>query len=305
MRASQIELKSELESLVNVIGLLQTREIISSWNGTKVARISIKPNLVKQVTTSFDKLNLLYDMSPEVVFLRRDIGKGGWSNKFDERKSIKKKYGDHIIYVSNDKKTLRKALQSDLKGEDGEFGLSLGIPECCIRFYIENRDEAYEKQNDFVPLVYRNTKELHTFNFWNNYVTQYFGYSFLSHFPCSFNCPASANISKLVYRQLKTVLPLHAEKIIHFQKQPVLYTEYRGIYLFENALTDENSTIIENCTIHSTLQKNSKTLKYISQLEKIEILDKDNLSFYSRSGDLKITGNSNYVMCTFGDNDYI
>jgi hypothetical protein len=303
MLPCQFKINQVFESLVKEIGLLQTREIISAWYGTKVTRIGIKPKLVRQVTKTLDRLELHYYVSPELVFLKRDIGKGGWSNKFEERDCGKKKFGDHIVYISNHKGTLQDAVKSDSNGEDDEFGLNLGIPDCCIQFYIDNREKAYLKQNDFVPLVYRNTEDLHSFNFWNNYVAQYFGYSFLSHFPCSFNCPESAKISKEVYNQLKAVLPNHAEKIIHFQKQPVLYTEYTGIYLFENAITDNQSTMIENCIIHSTLQKKAKTLNYISHLNRIEIIDKDKICFYSITGDSKIISNSNYAMCTFGYNE--
>jgi hypothetical protein len=303
MLASQAEIKVTFENLVKEIGLLQTREIISSWYGTKVARIGIHPKLVNTITEALSRLNLHFFINSELVFLKRDIGKGGWSNKYDERDDNIKKTGDLILYVSNDIRKLRTAVNSDVHGNDGEFGLKLGIPECCINFYLENRERAYSKQNDFVPLVYINSNELHSFNFWNNYVAQYFGYSFLSHFPCSFNCDQSATLAKHVYEQLKTFLPVHAEKIVHFQKQPILYTEYRGIYMFENAQTTGKITKVEDCIIHSTLSKNAKTVKSISQLKKIEILSKNKICFYNKFNESKIISNSNYVMCTFSDNE--
>jgi hypothetical protein len=238
----------------------------------------------------------------EAMFLKRDIGKGGWSNKFADENGPGSEHKTVIIYISRRKSSLSLAVKSDKGGDDGEFGTQLGIPDCCIGFYLENREKAYTKQNDFVSLVYQNTKELTSFNFWNNFVSQYFGYSLLSHFPCSFNCMRSASLAMNCFEEVRNVLPEQAEKTKYYQKQPILYTEYRGVYMFENGKTYGDTTYINDCIIHSTLNENAKTAKYVLSLASIRILSKKTICLTSKNGDEKTVSNSNYAMCTFDEN---
>jgi hypothetical protein len=291
--------RSLFEALVSIVGLLQCREIMSAWAGLKVARIGIKTSDLKRTLKVLDELKLNYHIIPELVYLKRDIGKGGWSNKFDESKNIPSHKGDQIIYVGKTKKELKNAFKADLFGDEGEFGINLGIPQCCVDFYLRNQEKAYQKQNDFVPLVLNNTKELHSFNYWNNYVSQYFGYSLLSFFPCSFNCDKAAIMAQNTYELMSTILPDQAEKIIHFQKQPILYSEYRGIYMFEGCKTIENKIFITNCILHSTLTPKSKTHLFVSDLRIIEVLGKNKLKFTSFSNQESFINSSNWAMCTF------
>ena len=290
---------SIFNEMVDQFGLLQTREIMSAWAGLKVARIGLKQNKLLVLKEKLAKLNLHYQISDEPVFARKDIGKGGWSNKFEERPWVARKNGDYLVYVSNDVKSLQKAFNSELEGEEEEFGEKLGIPACCIDFYSKNLDKAYEKQNDFVPLVLKNTKELHSFNFWNNYVSQYFGYSLLSFFPCSFNCVESARFAQNTYDLINSILPIQASQIIHFQKQPILYTEYRGIYLFEGATFSNESVYLEDATLHATVPSNSRTLDKILNLHSITINSKDKLSFVDNTGVKSLINSENIAFCTF------
>lgn len=291
--------KSIFTDMVDQFGLLQTREIMSAWSGLKVARIGLKTKKLPYLKESLAKLNLHCQIVTEPVFIRRDVGKGGWSNKFEDREWVTRKNGDYLVYISNDIKSLQKAFRSELEGEEEEFGEKLGIPACCIDFYSKNLDLAYEKQNDFVPLVLKNTKELHSFNFWNNYVAQYFGYSLLSFFPCSFNCEHSATFAQNTFDLINSILPLEASQIIHYQKQPILYTEYRGIYLFEGANCCEDTVYLEDSILHATVKSNSKSLEKILNLNSITIKSKSKLSFVDNIGSKTIVNNENIAFCTF------
>ena len=201
--------------------------------------------------------------------------------------------------MSTSQKNLTQAVNADIHGDEGEFGVNLGIPSCCVDFYLTNQDAAYQKQNDYVPLVAANTKDLHSFNFWNNYVSQYFGYSLLSFFPCSFNCNESARFAQNTYDLINSILPIQASQIIHFQKQPILYTEYRGIYLFEGATCSNESVYLEDATLHATVPKNSKTLDKILNLHSITINGKDKLSFVDNAGEKSFIKSENIAFCTF------
>ena len=207
--------------------------------------------------------------------------------------------GDFLIYVSNDANLLNRSVESEEEGDEEEFGVNLGIPNCCIDFYSKNLNSAYEKQNDFVPLVLNNTKELHSFNFWNNYVAQYFGYSFLSIFPCSFNCSNAAKFAQNTCDLINSILPEQASKIIHFQKQPILYTEYRGIYLFEGAACNSGNIFLKDVTLHATVSSKSKTLEKILNLDSININGRNRLTFIDNEGNESHSTNNNLAMCTF------
>jgi hypothetical protein len=285
--------------LIETIGLLQCREVISAWAGQKIARIGVNQLRLKQTLKLLDELCLPYQLVPELVFAKRDVGKGGWSNKFHDKQNISPNKGDHLIYVGNTSEAVSRAMKADFYGEEGEFGDKLGIPSCCIDFYLTQQETAFQKQNDFVPLVFKNTTTLHSFNFWNNYVSQYFGYSLLSFFPCSFNCRHAADLAKNTYDLIHSIVPEQAEKILHFQMQPILYTEYRGIYLFEGAKSQSGKTFIRDCTIHSTLNQASRTHQLISQSKEIQVAGKLKINITSKDEGVIVINNSNWVMCTF------
>lgn len=285
--------------LIETIGLLQCREVISAWAGQKIARIGVNSSRLKQTLKLLDELRLPYQLVQELVFAKRDIGKGGWSNKFHDDQNIPSHKGDHLIYLGKTSEAVSRAMKADFYGEEGEFGNNLGIPSCCIDFYLTHQEIAFQRQNDFVPLVFKNTTTLHSFDFWNNYVSQYFGYSLLSFFPCSFNCGHAANLAKNTYDLIHSIVPEQAKKILHFQMQPILYTEYRGVYLFEGAESEEGKTFIRDCTIHSTLNHESRTHQLISRSKEIQVAGKSKINIISKNEDLRVINNSNWVMCTF------
>jgi hypothetical protein len=291
--------RSVFKELILLSGLLQCREILSAWAGMKVARIAVRPALLNQTVACLNQLDLVFHVLPDLIFAKRDIGKGGWSNKYDEREDLPASKGDHAVYVSTSQKNLTQAVNADIHGDEGEFGANLGIPSCCVDFYLNNQDAAYQKQNDYVPLVAANTKDLHSFNFWNNYVSQYFGYSFLSFFPCSFTCEHAARMSQNTYDLMHSILPDEADAIVHFQKQPILYTEYRGIYLFEGATFDNEKTTIKNCMLHSTLNLNTKSHQFISKAREIKVLAKGELQFTLEDKSMQLVKNRDWAMCTF------
>ena len=291
--------RTVFRELIELAGLLQCREILSAWSGMKVARIAVRPPLLNQTIACLNQLDLVFHVLPDLIFAKRDIGKGGWSNKYDEREGLPASKGDYAVYVSTSKKNLTQAVNADIHGDEGEFGVNLGIPSCCVDFYLNHQDAAYQKQNDFVPLVAANTKGLHSFSFWNNYVSQYFGYSFLSFFPCSFTCEHAARMAQNTYDLMHSILPVEADEIVHFQKQPILYTEYRGIYLFEGAKFEHEKTVIKNCTLHSTLNLNTKSHQFISKAREIKVLVKGELQFTMEDKAMQLVENRDWAMCTF------
>ena len=96
--------------LIECVGLLQCREVISAWAGLKVARIGVSPSRLTRAVQLLDELGLAYQLVPELVFAKRDIGKGGWSNKFHEDQNMPSHKGDHLIYLGNSAKEVSRGV---------------------------------------------------------------------------------------------------------------------------------------------------------------------------------------------------
>ena len=155
-----------------------------------------------------------------------------------------------------------------------------------------------EKQNDFVLYVLENTLSKPPYNYWNNYVSQYFGYSLLSFFPCSFDCKKSINLSRKVYEILYKTYPSFADKFLFFHKQNILYTEYRGIYLFENTKYQNSSINFKNSIVHSSI-KNSSIYKTIINSNQLLVNDKDDCSFLKNNKMIRRIKGENIALCLF------
>lgn len=192
-------------------------------------------------------------------------------------------------------------MKADENEDETSLGEDLGIPNCCIDFYDRNREKAFQKQNDFVPLVLENTKGDGPYNFWNNYVSQYFGYSLLSFFPCSFNCKNAANFAQNTYELLNAYLPFHAKKTIHFQKQNLIYTEYKGIHMYENSkfIKSKKTINLSNTTFHSTLKPNALSLNNYLEAKDIFIINKNSLKITYKDKSSKFFDSPNISNCIF------
>ena len=101
------------------------------------------------------------------------------------------------------------------------------------------------------------------------------------------------------YELMHSILPVEADEIIHFQKQPILYTEYRGIYLFEGANFEHKKTFIKDCLLHSTLNLNTKSHQFISKVREIKVLEKGELQFTMEDKAMQLVKNRDWAMCTF------
>ena len=155
-----------------------------------------------------------------------------------------------------------------------------------------------KKQNDFVTLVLENTYSDPPYNYWNNYVSQYFGFSLLSFFPCSFDCKESVIVSEQIYSILFDIYPEFADQFLYYHKQNILYTEYRGIYLFENTKYENGRIIYNNSMIHLSI-KNSSIYKLIMQSNNLAIYNKNHCAFSNRMKLLKELKGENIALCLF------
>jgi hypothetical protein len=233
---------------------LRTREVLLAAASMKTSRLGGPDRLLDWLETVADAHRVSYVEANYRVVTLRDIGKGGWANQILRKVPRNSPQGDRLIYLANSKAVAIEARDAEAAGREANFGAVLGIPACCTEFYLHYQQHASQKQNDFVPIVLDNTNGRGPYNFWNNYVAQYFGYSLLSFFPCSFNCARAAEVSKQTYEFLSKVNRKFADAFVHLQRQSILYTEYRGIFLFEGGRHDGHSIRYNPNKIRTTLQ---------------------------------------------------
>jgi hypothetical protein len=290
-----------IETLADRHGLLRAREILTAWAGLKSARVGVAPGDMMSFTQIVETLGLAWCRSNRKYLGKRDIGKGGWSNKFGGTIPVNSPRGDWLIYVAREAVAAEGARAAEEDNREFDFGSNLGIPHCCANFYLKYQDAAYAKQNDYVPFVLDETIGSPPYDFRLNYVAQYFGYALISFFPCSFQCRAASRVAQQSLELLQHYAPRLATETVRLLKCPVLYTEYHGLYLFEKASWDARTgtlrydpkrirgTLPLNCAVFGKL-RSGRTL----------IVESKHAVIIQRSGqDIAALRGENVSMCVF------
>jgi hypothetical protein len=229
---------------------------------------------------------------------RRDVGKGGWSNRFGLEVPASDGRGDWLVYVASSERAATAARDAEAEQRDADFGTALGIPACCTEFYLAHRELAFRKQNDYVPLVLDNTRGPFPYNFWNNYVAQYFGYSLISFFPCSFNCERAAQVARRTHDFLRGVCTRFAGRFTYMQRQSILYTEYRGLFLFEGARYRRGHLDYEPDLIHTTL-RDAALMKPLAAGQRLRINAKHDVDILVGDAVIRSCRGENVSACIF------
>jgi len=292
--------KKIILKISKILGAIPAKEALLAILGYKTSRLGVQSCAYEKIILLFNEFNVKYVVGNFRYTYNSDIGKGGWSNKFRSEIPINdtNAIGDYLFYIADNTNKAKIARDNEESEKEAAFGEDLGIPSCCAQFYVDNADRAMKKQNDFVTLVLENTFSDPPYNYWNNYVSQYFGYSLLSFFPCSFDCKKSISISKKIYNILLNIYPEFAKQFLYYHKQNILYTEYRGIYLFENTQCKNDMINYSNSKIHSSI-KNSSIYKSIIKSDKLAVYNKNHCAFLNKSRVLREIKGENIGLCLF------
>lgn len=217
------------------------REILLAAHGYKVARLCIAEEQVPALTRSLESAALWVDLHNMKQVHAPDSGKGRWISASGPEVPIESAQSGYLyLYVGSDPEKVLAARKAEQAPDHDVFGTLLGYPACCIDFYKQNLADAEKEQGDFMlPLLAASLKQrtgaLPIFPAWTNIAAQYFGYGLLSFYPCSFCCPEARSIAEQSFALLQRYDREFADNFLETAKQPVLYTEYEGIYLFQGA----------------------------------------------------------------------
>ena len=112
------------------------------------------------------------------------------------------------------------------------------------------------------------------FPFYNNYALRYFDFTLLSHFPHSFDCEESIKIAKNNLECIKKHSDDLANKFETMLKNPVLYTENDGVFMFKDYKLNNN--ILQFNNVVSTI-KNNDLFRKLNENKKIKIINKNKI----------------------------
>jgi len=275
------------------------KEIILVHGGVKPStRITLSGSQLKSFQEFSREYGLYITESDHKVIAKGDTGKGGWKNKVLGIVDKNSKEGDPSYYIARSKEMVDEAKDAEFL-DSNKFGQSLGYPKCCQEFFKQYFILANKKQCDFVLYTLSETKEDYPYDFYNNYASRYFGYSLLSHFPCSFNCKESSNLAKNYYEMLKKYSKKWANTFLYCQKSAIIYTEYRGIFLLKNFELDGNVLRYgDSYWLYSTII--NKNLHILNGANNILINSKNNFSARKGERVLKNFRGENVGLMIFG-----
>jgi hypothetical protein len=284
-----LELKGQFDD--NLI-----REILLAAADVKISRTTLAKRKIELLQATAGRHGFEIVTCEHQWILRADRGKGGWANRVERLAEPGEAGAVSNVYIASDSTLADTGRMLDEAGEDDLFGALLGIPACCREAFDRSKSLAAEKQNDFVPYVLENTCGDMPYDWRLNYTAQYFGFSLLSFFPCSFRCPAAAAVADSTLSMLAGCDAAWAKRFVELQQTNVLYTENGGLHLFRAHL--RNGLIAYD---PRDLQSSEATeLAYLlKQGDRLEVSGQHAVQVYRGSTKIGAVAGEDTCMCAF------
>ncbi len=107
-----------------------------------------------------------------------------FSNRGMRVPTSSEKPGMYFVYISKDEQKAWLAAYFELMHNDKDLGITLGYPECCVRFFINtfgnhNPNPEHKPTNPYTNLTQRSKDAV-----------------IISHFPCRSDCQQSIQLAK-------------------------------------------------------------------------------------------------------------
>ncbi|MGH9283791.1 MAG: hypothetical protein ACRD0S_12755, partial [Acidimicrobiales bacterium] len=205
---------------------LQCRELCEAAAGYKVSRLNLYPAQLPAVAAWCHEQGLAVELSAFGVeeFIRPE-GKGHWSN-MGRRTDVGR--GLRFCYVASRPDDARAARDAEASEDFSPRLMAelLRIPACCAEFFVAHKHDAIESYaDDYAVLTTRATATTGPHPWEVNYLAQYFGFSLIHHFPCSWSCPATLARARDSLALVRSVSPAWAATFVR---------EIPGVVVFEN-----------------------------------------------------------------------
>jgi hypothetical protein len=234
-------------------------------------RMIINDSKIDGLKKFCDEHGLSFEKSEHKVIGITDSGKAGWSTRDVKVRPETLKGGHWYCYISKKKGVAAEAKKAEESGDNDEFGKILGYPECCRKTFLAK--SGVFKDNVLTTL--NETRQDPPYSFYNNFVAQYFGFSLLSHFPCSFNCVKSARLAESYLKALETYSSGLARQFVEFQKSSILFTEHDGVFMIEDFSLRNKILAYDSSKIRGTVE--NEIFTSLTEGDNIKILGKNNV----------------------------
>lgn len=287
--------KLQAEGFTNV----QLREIMEAYMGYKVSRIHVDDRQKKCLEDFCKETRLLYlignyKVKDQVVVEK----KGKWSN-IGVKVDIQEKNAWWYLYIGRKLEELEVAREFDFieKNDPHIIGKLLKIPSCCTEFFLQNKQQALDLYfDDYSILTLRNTPESCHLHYLTNYISQYFDYSLISHYLCSFNCVESKKKAEESLNIVSEIWPELANKIVQNLKKVMIFDNGNGVYSFTGKRDGDNISYDP-----STIKTTAHTSFVDLLKQNTKIIYKSNFSFSVGENVIEGNGENSPVLFYFSD----
>jgi hypothetical protein len=272
------------------------REALLAAADVKISRTSLTDEKIGLLRMTADRHGFEVVIGQGKWAVCADRGKGGWVNRGRRVGEAGEAGVVRNVYIASDSTLGETGRLLDEAGEDDLFGALLGIPACCRESFQQRKHLAARKQFDFVPYTLENTAGAMPYDWRLNCAAQYFGLSLLSFFPCSFRCPAAAEVADKTLQMLARCDAAWADNFVRLQQSNVLYTESFGVHLFRARLCDGQISY-EPEDLLSTEATNVTSL--LRQGDRLEIIGKHEILIYQGPKQLGLLSGDDTCICPF------
>lgn len=236
-------------------------ELMEATAGRKVSRLGFSENHIPWLDELISQLGAYWVPAYAPFQHTPDLGKGEWASLADQNSQLQSTKKSWQIFISNSLERACSARDMESRNDERTFGASLGIPKCCIDFYLRERERARSSQNDFTLLSASETGISMGLPIWTNTLTQYFGTTLLSFAPCSYQCEAAIRYARERYAFALEIDVEMAKSLVTQQKTGGFYTEFEGVHLFRLLRYDGEKFEIESDSLKSTIPGGSLNVK--------------------------------------------
>jgi hypothetical protein len=232
---------------------LQCRELCEAVVGYKLSRLNLYPREIEAVRAWCARRGLAVELSDFGVRTSvRQEGKGGWSNV-----GARVAPGEALrfCYVSRSRSDARAArdAEADPSFSPREMAALLNIPPCCCDFFMEHKREAMEVYaDDYALITLRSTASPPPYPWPVNYLGQYFGFSLIHHFPCSWHCSRTRARALDGLDILREVSPDWARTFTEALPGVVVFENLRAVHFIQAAPRTPGSVAFEPYELRST-----------------------------------------------------
>lgn len=198
-------------------------------------------NLFYKIESVFIKSNLESTIGKE--FLNTTKFAGSFSNSIEDQNAN----ASYHVIISKGVKTVEEGFRNSwypiainnritVKPHIDHywFGLSLGYPMCCSKYFYMNND--WNNNSIYAKLNKRNRR----FNFLCNNFLKNLGFSYIFHIPCSFNCKKTIKYAEKLQNAITNISPKYVEKMNDMLKLPILHFHENCSYVLIEGKKNRN-----------------------------------------------------------------